>query len=95
MIDGIEPVTKRSNAEKRNAIKAALLHPHGVILSDRQIGKYVGVDGKTVASIRQELDLTGESPQSSLRTVHRSDQVYQFQVNRSHRSDQLPANIPQ
>ena len=58
---------RRSNADKRNAIKAALLHPKGASLSDRQIALHVGVDGKTVAVMRQELELTAEIPQSNIR----------------------------
>jgi hypothetical protein len=43
-------------------------HPKGAGLSDRQIAEYVGVDHKTVAKCRAELEATGELPQSTIRT---------------------------
>ncbi len=58
---------RRSNADKRNAVKQALLHPKGASLSDRQIAKHVGVDHKTVSAIRGEIEATGEIPQSDVR----------------------------
>jgi len=58
---------QRTNADKRNAIKRALLHPRGCQLSNRQIAKHVGVNDKTVAVIRCELESTAELPQSELR----------------------------
>ena len=59
---------RRSNAGKQKAAKAALLHPKGAGLSDRQIAEHVGVDHKTVAKCRAELEATGELPQSTIRT---------------------------
>ena len=59
---------RRSNADKRNTVKQALLHPKGVNLSDRQIAKHVGVDHKTISTVRRENEVTGEIPQSTLRT---------------------------
>jgi hypothetical protein len=53
-----------SRADKRRAV-AALLRVASE-LSDREIGRKCGVDHKTVAAVRGEL--TGEIPQSSLRT---------------------------
>ncbi len=55
---------RRSNADKRKAVQLALeAFPDR---SDRAIADHVGVDGKTVASVRQEL--TAELPQSGKRT---------------------------
>jgi hypothetical protein len=59
---------RRTNADKRNAIIQALKHPKGVNLSDRQIAEHAGVDHKTVSVVRRELEMTGEIPQSNLRT---------------------------
>lgn len=59
---------QRSNADKRNATKLALLHPKGCELSDRQIAKHVGVHHDTVGSIRREMEVTGGIRQSDLRT---------------------------
>ncbi len=59
---------RRSNEDKRRAVVAALKHPQGAAKSDREIGRHVGVDHKTVASMRQQLEPTGEIPQSTERT---------------------------
>ena len=71
---------RRSNADKRNAIAKALLHPKGVNKSNRQIANHVGVTDKTVAVIRCELELSAEIPQIESRTVQRGDQTYQQNV---------------
>ena len=68
---------RRSNADKRNAVKRALLHTKGAGSTDRHIAKHVGVDHKTVAPIRLELQLSGEIPQIESRTVQRGNQTYQ------------------
>jgi hypothetical protein len=59
---------RRSNADKRRAVEAALRHPAGTAQSDRAIAEHVGVDHKTVGAIRRELEGTGEIPQSETRT---------------------------
>lgn len=46
---------RRTNADKRHAVKLALQSGVGAGLSDRAIGEHVGVDHKTVASVRNEL----------------------------------------
>jgi len=48
-----------TNADKRNAVKRALLHPYGRDMSYRQIAKHVGVDPKTVGRVRRELEAAG------------------------------------
>jgi len=68
---------RRTNDDKRNAITMALLHPKGAELSDRNIAEHVGVDHKTVASVRREKQLSGEIPQIDSRTVRRGNQIYQ------------------
>ncbi len=59
---------KRTNADKRNAVQMALLHPKGASLSNRQIANHVGVAHDTVNRIRQELESTGRIVQSDSRT---------------------------
>ena len=54
---------RRTNADKHKAVKAALLHPKAAEMSDRQIAEHVGVDNKTVAKVRKELESTEEFPQ--------------------------------
>lgn len=59
---------RRTSADKRRAVEAALRHPKGAALSDRQIAEHCGVDHKTVSAIRSSLHVTGEIPQSNERT---------------------------
>lgn len=59
---------RRSREDTRRAITAALKHPNGAGKSDRQIGRHIGVDGKTVATVREQLQMTAEIPQSEERT---------------------------
>lgn len=57
---------RRTNEDKARAVKAALMHPKGVGLSDHQIANHVGVDAKTIGNWRERL--AGEIPQSASRT---------------------------
>ena len=68
---------RRTNEDKRNAVKLALLHPNGVQKSDRQIAEHVGVHNVTVGRIRHELESSGALQQMETRTVQRGDQVYE------------------
>lgn len=74
---------RRSNADKRNAAKRALIHQNGFSLSDRQIGKHVGVSHTLVSGIREELEASGKICQMKSRTVQRGDQVYQQKMKKS------------
>jgi hypothetical protein len=59
---------RRTNADKQKAAKAALLHPKGAGLSDRQIAEYVGVSHSTVAKFRAELEQEGSLANLASRT---------------------------
>jgi len=56
---------RRTNDDKHRAVTAALGHPNGAQLSNRQIAAHVGVDEGTVRNWREKL--TAEIPQSSKR----------------------------
>jgi hypothetical protein len=56
---------RRTNDDKHRAVKAALGHPNGAQLSNRQIAIHVGVDEGTVRNWREKL--TAEIPQSPKR----------------------------
>ena len=56
---------RRTNDDKHRAVKAALAHPSGAQLSNRQIAAHVGVDEGTVRNWREKL--TAEIPQSPTR----------------------------
>lgn len=55
-------------ADKQKAIKAALLHPNGVKLSDHQIAEHVGVSHTMVSKYRSELVAASKVCQVTERT---------------------------
>ena len=59
---------RRTNEDKRNAVKMALIHPKGVEKSDRSIADHVGVHQTTVMRIRRELESTYALHKSESRT---------------------------
>jgi uncharacterized ParB-like nuclease family protein len=59
---------RRTNDDKQRAIQAALRHPNGVTMANREIARHLGVDHKTVGDWREKLEATGEIPQSTTRT---------------------------
>ncbi|MCC6363119.1 MAG: ParB N-terminal domain-containing protein [Bryobacterales bacterium] len=56
---------RRTNDDKQRAVRAAITHPKGAELSNRQIAVHVGVDEGTVRNWREKL--TAEIPQSTKR----------------------------
>src|SRR5690606_27563817 len=58
------------------AIKAALRHPNGAQMPDREIARHLGVDHKTVGGWREKLQASGEIPQMTERTVTRDGVQY-------------------
>lgn len=72
---------RRTNDDKQRAVRAALAHPQGVGLSDRQISSHVGVDHKTVGAWREKLEGTGEIPQSGQR-AGRDGRITNIAANR-------------
>jgi transposase-like protein len=56
---------RRTNDDKQRAVRAAITHPKGAELSNRQIAAHVGVDEGTVRNWREKL--TAEIPQSRKR----------------------------
>ena len=50
---------RRTNADKRNAVMAALLHHKGTNLSDRQLAEHVGVANSFVGDVRTDLEKAG------------------------------------
>ena len=67
---------RRSNEDKQRAIKAALRHPNGAQMPDREIARHLGVDHKTVGGWREKLQSSGEIPQMTERTVTRDGVQY-------------------
>jgi hypothetical protein len=87
---------RRTNEDKRNAIKQALRHPKGVNLSNIKIAEHVGVNDKTVASIRREMELSSEIPKIENRTVVRNNHTsYQQNTNMIGRNNSSSRNLSQ
>ena len=59
---------RRTNDDKQRAVKAALMHPKGVGMSDGSIAKHVGVSQHTVSAWRQKLVSTQKISESKSRT---------------------------
>lgn len=57
-----------SRADKRKAVEVMLLDDEWSRKSDREIGRHCGVDGKTVASLRQELGITAPATRVTMRS---------------------------
>jgi hypothetical protein len=61
---------RRSGADKRHAIKLLLADEELCCWSDRRIAEFLDVDGKTVASVRTDLEFAGEvKPQPVRKSV--------------------------
>lgn len=67
---------RRTNDDKQRAIKAALRHPNGVTMANREIARHLGVDEKTVRLWREKLQASAEIPQMDERTVTRNGTTY-------------------
>lgn len=59
---------QRSNADKRQAVRAALEHPKASGLSDRQIAEHCGVSHNMISEYRESIQPTVIGGQSTLRT---------------------------
>lgn len=67
---------KRTNDDKRRQVLAALRHPTGASMSNREIARHVGVDEGTVRNYREQLEATAEIPQIAKRAVTRGGSTY-------------------
>jgi transposase-like protein len=69
---------RRTNEDKQRAVKAALVHPSGGGLSNRQLARHCGVTHPLVAAWREKLELSGKVYQiGRARTVTRAGTTYQ------------------
>ena len=71
---------RRTTQDKQRAVKAALLHGRGTTLSDTQLARHVGVDQKTVANWRRQLEASQEIPKMATRAVTRRGKTYQQEI---------------
>lgn len=87
---------RRTKEDRIRAIKAALRHPEGATRSDNQIAKHVGVNDKTVAKYRAQLELSSEIPKMRERSVKRNGKTYKqdvSQIGRSKPADRSPSKL--
>ena len=84
---------RRSNEDKQRAVKAALQHPYGVTLSDRQISIHVGVAQSTVTEWRKKLESSYRIDKIATRTATRKGRHYQQHTANIGRRP-LPAEDP-
>jgi alkylated DNA nucleotide flippase Atl1 len=73
--EGEKAPLRRSNADKRNAVAVMLRHEKWSKYSARKIADHVGVDPKTVASVREELE-SGEEILSCGQVVGSDGKTY-------------------
>ena len=68
---------RRSSEDKERAVRAALRHELGVGKSNSEISRHCGVNDKTVAKYRAEMESSSEIPEIENRTVKRGGATYQ------------------
>lgn len=73
---------KRTNADKRKAIKTLLADTEWSSWSDNKIAKAAGVTDKTVGAVRKAISGNSEDEQSTRRTVERNGKAYQQNTSR-------------
>lgn len=71
---------RRSQEDIRRSVLAALQHPRGATMSDRQIAEHCGTTHPTVGKYRKELEASGKIYQMPTRDVQRGDQTYQIEI---------------
>ncbi len=76
----------RTNLDKQRAVKAALRHPTGALLSDRQIAKHVGVSDQMVRDYRHEMGSTSKVLKSTKRAGADGRTIDVAKIGRAKRS---------
>lgn len=84
---------RRSNDDKRKAVKAALLHPEGAKMSDRQIAEYVGVAPDTVNRYRRAMEAEGSLSESDTRTGRDGRTIDTANIGRKQKSADEPEQL--
>jgi len=90
---------RRSNEDKRKAVKAALKHPSGAKMSDRQIAEHVGVSNDMVSRHRKAMEEGGALSENDSRTGKDGRTINTAKIGKSKRTVErdvaLAANIPE
>lgn len=83
---------RRSNADKRKAVLAALKHPKGAKMSDGQIAEHVGVSDRMVNKYRGEL--TPKDSESTTRTGRDGRTTNTANIGKKAKAEQTPEPEP-
>ena len=67
---------QRTNEDIQRIVKSALKHQRAANLSNRELGRHCGVNDKTVAKYRKELEASAEIPQMDEREVTRNGKTF-------------------
>lgn len=79
---------RRTNADKRRAVEAALAHPNARGKTDHDIAKHCGVDAKTIGTYRHAI--YGNSIDTPERTVTRNGSTYPMNTGNIGRKPEPP-----
>lgn len=79
---------RRNRHDTQRAIDAALLHPNGANLSDRQIAEYIGCSHPTVGSRRAHLVATGKITSQDERTGKDGRTINTQEIGLKHQVEQ-------
>lgn len=85
---------RRTTEDKQRAIIAALKHPNGASRSNREIGRHLGVNDKTVGEWRKKLESTAEIPQSTERTGADGRTIDTTNIGAAPRRDTYASGLP-
>jgi transposase-like protein len=83
---------RRTNADKQRVVRQALLHPYGATLSNSELARHCGVNDKTVAKIRREMETSSEIPKIDKRMVRRNGVTYEQDTRNIGNSQGEPQN---
>ncbi len=84
---------KRNTSDIQRAIEAALLHPNGAELSDRQIADHVGCSHPTVGSARAKLMATGKLSSADVRKGKDGRSISTAAIGKQHQMEQWQALV--
>lgn len=81
---------RRTNEDKKRAVKSALLHPFSTDKSDEKIALHVGCSGEWVRRIRNEMVSSNQLEDRRIREVHRGGTTYQQDIANIGKSKPAP-----
>jgi transposase-like protein len=82
---------RRTNQDKQRAVKAALQHPGGAVLSDGQIAAHVGVSDQTVRNYRRRMESTPKVLKSAKRKGRDGRTINVARIGKASTAPQSPS----